>query len=344
MRVAGGIAGSGGAICLAGSEIAGRDGLLLLQMQGGLDHGGRQAGLDVPLDVAVEEEDAGVIGFEAQHDVALLGDLHGVPAHGDASGGGVVDRGAVGAGCFVGKHAGSGASDHLELVAVQVKGVATVVEVIEADLHDGIVPEDIWVAIDAVDDGVGGIGAGGEGRVEGGHDLADIGNIVHGSPVLAVNRLEEKVDADDLIRRRQEGFLVIGNEVEIVISVEGLDDRLGWERGIVVIDKMAGDIRLQVIGDGWIEHVEVEAGQESVILVRSMFCGEKDTISLSCRNIDTVDGLLLSIDAIDFNNCQLVLIELEIRSSEGAHVDNANEVRLSRLDVQFNILSFVEQV
>lgn len=57
-RVPGGVAGRRLAGGLAHGEVVLGDGDLLLQLGGGLDEGGHQAGDDVPLDVAVEQPDA----------------------------------------------------------------------------------------------------------------------------------------------------------------------------------------------------------------------------------------------------------------------------------------------
>ncbi len=60
--------------------------LLLSQLIRGLNHGSRESRLDVPFYVAMEEEDAWIVGSEANHDVAVAGYFDGVPAHGDLRG------------------------------------------------------------------------------------------------------------------------------------------------------------------------------------------------------------------------------------------------------------------
>lgn len=52
------------------------NGLLLGKHVGRFDHGCDQAGFNVPLDVAMEQEDTWVVGLEAQHNVAASVDLN----------------------------------------------------------------------------------------------------------------------------------------------------------------------------------------------------------------------------------------------------------------------------
>ena len=88
----------------------------------GLEDGGREPGLDVPLDVAVEEVDARVVGAVAEHDVAALVDLDGVATHGDRGRVLADEVGVVG-------RVGGRPRDDLEGVPVEVPGVVAVVVV-----------------------------------------------------------------------------------------------------------------------------------------------------------------------------------------------------------------------
>lgn len=141
----------------------------LLEGGGGFDHGGDEAGRDVPFDVAVEEPDARVIGAEAQDYVAVWADHEGIAAHGD---GGESAVAGVGAGGVV------GADEGLEGVAVEVEGVFAGVGVVEDDVDDLVFGEDEGVGVYAVDGGVVGGGAGGEGGVEGWDFGLHVGYIV----------------------------------------------------------------------------------------------------------------------------------------------------------------------
>ncbi len=149
-----------------------------LEGEGGFDHGGDETGCDVPFYVAVEEPDTGVVGAEAEDDVAVWVDHYGVAFHGcggEGGGGG----GGVGVGVgVVGAGVGGGADDGLEGVAVEVEGVFALVGVVEDDVDDVVVGEDEGVGVGAVDGGVGGCGAGGEGGEEGGDFGADVGYVV----------------------------------------------------------------------------------------------------------------------------------------------------------------------
>lgn len=142
-------------------------GELLLDVERGLNDGGDEPRGDVPFDVAVEEPDAGVVGAEAEHDVAVGVDEDGVAAHGRRREGGYVG-GVVEAGVVV------AAVDYLEGVAVEMEGVFSGIVVVEDDFDDLVVAEDELVGVRAVYGGVGGVGAGGEDGVEGGYFRGDV--------------------------------------------------------------------------------------------------------------------------------------------------------------------------
>ena len=143
--------------------------LAAAQAVGGLDDGGRQAHLDVPLDVAVEQPDSGVVGLEAQHGEGLGHDGDRV-AHGRR-------RRVVDVAARPVARAADGAVEDLEVVPVQVERVGRVVLVVDHDLHDVAVVDDVGVDL-AVDDGIGVFVAGGRGGVEGRHALGDVGDVV----------------------------------------------------------------------------------------------------------------------------------------------------------------------
>lgn len=135
----------------------------------------------MPLDVAVEEPHARVVGAEAQRDVAVGVNEDGVAAHGD--------RWVRGCGCVVEEHrlvvrvveAGGfgGSGDELEVVRVQVEGVLAGVVVVHDDLDDLAVLEDEGVRVDAVDARVGDyLGGRGEDGVECWDFLVDVGDVV----------------------------------------------------------------------------------------------------------------------------------------------------------------------
>ncbi len=63
--------------------MVGGDGEGGLEVCGGFDHGGDEAGGDVPFDVAVEEPDAGVVCSKSQDDVAVWRGHKGISFHGD---------------------------------------------------------------------------------------------------------------------------------------------------------------------------------------------------------------------------------------------------------------------
>ena len=131
--------------------------MLLLYLQRCFHHRRGQPGLKVPIDVTVKEPHPGIVSLEAQHDVPTRRHHDGVPPDGDA---GELRRVTA---VWAGVH--PRASEDLERVAVEMKRMATVVEVVEDNVDNGIVGEDVSVGVDAVNNGVGGLGASTEGGI-----------------------------------------------------------------------------------------------------------------------------------------------------------------------------------
>ena len=113
---------------------------LFLDIERRLDDRRDEPRCNVPLDVAVKQPHARVIGAKAQHDVAVGIHEDGVAAHG--SGGESFGFGRVVETCVV-----FAAVDDLEGVAVEMEGVLSGVVVVEDDLDDLIVAEDELVCV-----------------------------------------------------------------------------------------------------------------------------------------------------------------------------------------------------
>ena len=180
----------GDAELVARGEVVGRK-LHAAEPVGRLDDGRRQAHLDVPLDVAVEQPDARVVGLEAQHRERVRHDGHRV-AHRrrrrvvDVPGRPVARPRAR-------------AVEHLEVVAVQVERVRGIIDVVDDDLHDIAVFNDEGVDL-AVDDGVGVEVAGGRRAVQGGDLLADVGEVVEAGAVACVSAPTSRHSRGDTYR------------------------------------------------------------------------------------------------------------------------------------------------
>lgn len=123
-----------------------------------------QAGFDVPLDVAVEERDAWVVGFEADDGVAVTVNEDGVSAHGRRWG---VEVG-WGSERWPVVRTGARACDDLEFVAMEMERVSASVVVNYREFDDGAVGENVGVCGGAVDEWVvDQLGGCAEGSVEG---------------------------------------------------------------------------------------------------------------------------------------------------------------------------------
>ena len=317
----------------------------------------------MPLDMAMQQPDARVVRHEAQHHEAHLRHLHRVAAHGHLARRGVVHgrrqqrgKGGVGVGAGregldggrLGEDVGRGAGDDLHGVAVQVEGVRAAVEVVEPDLDRGVRGQDGGIGVRAVDARVGGqVGGRGQGGEEGGHKGRDVGAVVHDGDVLAARLGEGEGVGNDGGRGREEGLLVVGDEVEVVEvgigRVGGGDSERGGEGRVRIVDEVAGDAGAEIAGKG-VEHVEVEGGDEGVVLGRGGLRGDEHTVALRGRDVEAVHGLRLGIDPVDLDDGHGVLVEMHVRGREGGHADHAHEVRLARLEGELNVLRVVDQV
>lgn len=249
---------------------------------GGLDDGGRETHLDVPLNVAVEEVDAGVLGLEAQNGVGVAHDGDGVAARGL-----LVEAGAGDAGpdaC-----AGSGASDDLEVVAVEVEGVVGFVVVVDDDVDDVTVVHDEGVD-GAVDEGVGVVLAGGGGRVEGGHLLVDIGGAVYASAGDAILvKAKCPVVLEDLGGGREDGNVSVGLEDGIVRRAPFLDN-VSTEGSVREHDQLSGVVEGPALGKVLVAVVAVDIGgdEETIVAVIAVNTLDENIITLSGSNAQHV--------------------------------------------------------
>ena len=186
----------------------------VLQVQGRFDHGGDEAGRNVPFDVAVEEPDAWVVGAEAEDNVAVGGRHEGISLHRNSWK------------CLVACPITCvllGARNSLEGVAVEMERVAAFVVVVEDDFDHVVLLEDEGVGIGAVDNGVGGEGAGGEGGVEGGDFWAGVGMVVEEGVVDAVGEvIHFDVEVEGVVDFIHKGLGVFGDESEVIKGSEGV--------------------------------------------------------------------------------------------------------------------------
>ena len=331
--------------------------ILLLDQQRGLDKRRRQAGLNVPLDVAMEEPNARIVRLVPHHHIPARIDLDDIASH--RLGGEAALLAGVGTGVF------GGAGDDLEVVAVEMHGVAAGVVVVDDDFDDLVGFGDEGVGVGAVDKGVGGGLAGREGGEEGGHFLLEVGYLVEGcaggteevswglfgkeegrkgdEPVGAVDDGEVEVQRDGAVDGSEELLSIVRKEEEVVVFAVGCD---GWGSGgegeFVVVDEVAGDVWFE-IGGLVVEHVNVESAEEGEILLGVWLRFDDDAVALCSGDENGVGFLLLSVDAVDFDDRHGVFVEVDVLSGKGGHVDDSDEVFLSRLDVKLDVLSIIHQ-
>jgi hypothetical protein len=66
-------------------------------------------------------------------------------------------------------------------------------------------------------------------------------------------------------------------------------------------------------------------------------------IPLSNGDVKTVDFFMLRVYPIYLDDGHIVLVEMQVNLRERGHIYNSEEVCLARLDIQFGILSVVQE-
>ena len=129
--------------------------------------------------MTVEEPHARVIGLETHHDIPARLHHDSVAADGDAR-----EMRSI---ASIYASVNPGASEDLKRVAVEVKGVAAIVEIVQDDVDSVVISQDVCVGIDTVNDLVGGLGASAEGGVEGGDFLGQVSYIIEDRPTEGIS-------------------------------------------------------------------------------------------------------------------------------------------------------------
>ena len=306
-------------LLLAGVDVVVRE-REALELIGRLDDGGGQTHLDVPLDVAVEEPDARVVGLEAQD-----GEAAGVDRDRVALG-----RLAVVVGVALGPLAGSGLGpvEHLEVVAVQMERVVGTVQVVDDDLDHLVALDDEGVDL-AVDLGVLVVVARGGGAVQGGHRLLDVRLVVEaGARVVVLVAAESKVKLDQGVIRIQDGTVVVRLEVR-VIGGRPLLHNVGLVGGLAgVHDKIAGVVERELRRRGLVGEitVDVQSDQEGVVAVVPIDALDQEIVPLRSSNVQLVRLLLLNVGTIVHDDIHVMRIKVDQGRRKRREVNHANAV------------------
>jgi len=124
----------------------------LLQLGRSFDEHECETSFDMPLDMTVEQRDAGVIGFKPDHCVPISVYEDSVSAHRGVWSVGLVVGGDGGWWAVIGTPGRAG--DDLELVGVQMEGVGAPVVIGDEQVDDVAHLQDVGVCVVAVDEGV----------------------------------------------------------------------------------------------------------------------------------------------------------------------------------------------
>lgn len=318
--VSGSVAGSGHTHDLAGSHVVRREGLAADPL-GSLDDGGSQAHLDVPLDVAVEQEHTGVGSLEAENSIRVGVDVHNIAESGE----GVVASAAARPDTRV----GLGALEQLEVVTVQVEGVNSSIDVVDDNVDNLAVRDNLRENV-AVDNRISVGLADSSSSVQSRSVRHDEGLVVEaGAGVVVLVLAEGEVKSDDLVGRGEDG--VANNIVRLdgrVVLRAPLVDGVGGEGLGGVHDKLSRVVLGPDRGD-LVVTVDVEVDQDRVVAVVTVNGRDEHVVALSGRKTDLVGLGLGGVGTIRCDDLHGVRVELNHGRGKGGIADHAEAVGLA---------------
>lgn len=300
-----------------------------------LNDGGRQAHLDMPFNVAMEQPSARVGGLEPQDGVRVRHDRDGV-----APGRLLVVVG-VPAGPVPG--AGLGAVENLEVMAVEMERVGGSILVVDHDLDDIAVVDNEGVDL-AVDDGIAVVVARGGGRVQGRHLLVDVCQVVEASAGVAVGicaECEVHLDQSVIVGvvPPEDRLVVIWLEVRVVSRLPLVHHVLLGVWFVVIHGEVAGVVVWPLEGTQvgiCPVTVDIQRDQEWVVVVVSINALDDEVVTLSRGNAELILDLLLQIVGVIHNDVNVVRIEVNHGGSQGGEADHAEAIlpAFGEVDIQ----------
>lgn len=303
---------------------------------GCLNEGGGETSLEMPLDVAMEQPDTGVVGLEADGNVLLGGDEDSVTA------GGVGAVNVARVRTRSGVVLASAASDNLEDVTVEMEGVVTGIVVVDDDLNPLVVLDDHGVGVLSVDLRVGREVTSSQGGVQGGNLGHDIGDVVEGGLVaVVVQDAEGGGQGEDLVRLLG-GLGDDGDKEGIVEGLVLVSGAVRSKRSSLAVDDGTLDLELELWGDN-IEHGGVHVGVDEEVLGGIGSGLDEDRVTLGSGDVEAGDGLALNINTVDLNDLHVVSVNVEVEHGKGRHVDDAETVGFAGDKVELGVGLLVNQ-
>ena len=138
--------------------------------------------------------------------------------------------------------------------------------------------------------------------------------------------------------RLEKRRMVVWNEIKIIEKPARIR-RDGWwisrKRFIRVINEIPCRIeRIWTVREA-VKHGRIHSANEGVILVSGLFSGNQDAHALASGEIYNVLTFLgYGVNAIDFDDGHLVLIEFDKKRRECGHIDYSRHVGFSRGEIE----------
>lgn len=276
----------------------------------------------------------GIVGLEPEHEVPIGSHHDGVASHG------------VRGQCLV-VHVVSGflfaAGNSLESMPVQMEGMFPRIHVVQYDFDHLIFLQYEWIGVIAVDGRICREIARSESGVEGIDLWADVCDVVEPRVVGAITKVVHlHMKLERVIGICIEGKLVIGNKGEVVERFELVDEGGRRSRCRIGVNEPASDVGVKV-GRNSVEKIFIHASNNRKVGGSIVLCGNQDAVALSSGQIDHVGFSGLGVNAVDFHDLHRMAFEPEILPGESSHVDDAEHISLTWLNLDVQILSVIHQ-
>lgn len=284
----------------------------------------------MPLHVAVEHPDTGVIGAEADDGVAVVLDHDGV----------AFDWGCGDVACqaLVEAAVNWGALQNLEVVSVQVPWVQVVVVVVDDYLDDFVVLHHEGVDL-AIYFGVGReLGSHCVGSVQRWNLGGDIGLAVDSETWKTVHEPATGIQNDLAVHGLQQGLVVGGYQKDIIhkvsVGVDAMEDRRRGQRLRLVVHQPGRGVGVEVLRDGAIlidkHHVDIHGIPDSKVLASVRLSMDQDTHTLTSGNTQELVSrrVRFSIDTVNRYDSHFVAIEHPEVARPVSKTDDVDQVRL----------------
>ena len=219
-------------------------------------------------------------------------------------------------------------------IRTHVDRVASGVAIVDDNFDNVVVAYDVGVCVLAVNNGIGGLVTGVENSEESRDFGFYVGYVVDCEargvishcllalrakgfylPILVKIHARLNIECNPLSDRLEEGLLIVWDETEIIVESTGIrrECRLCFRQRLGgVVNEISSSVKRNARTRITVKHIRIHGANKGIVLAWGTgLSGDKHTVPLTSRNIDQVGTLLDCVNAVNFDDSHLMLIELE---------------------------------